>query len=162
VSGDDRSWVDREKKSFAELDRQRRDGRGDAERRPRGKVAEDRAAAAAKQNLKAADAVFSGGRKTAVGRLAAAMRDALGTDGLAEACRAYHETAGLPSEAPLISLFLDSGDRSVILLGLQALAAARESGSIAKTGSLRSQLRILADDSDDEIAEGAEGLLAAL
>jgi len=161
VSGDDRSWVEREKKSFSELDRQRREGRGGAAHRPRGKGAADREAAAAKQHLKAADRVFSGGRKAEVAKLAAAMRDALGTDGLAEACRAYHETAGPPSEASLISLFLDSGDREVILVGLDALTAARASGSIATTGGLRSQLRMLAEASDDEIAESAEGLLAA-
>jgi len=162
VSGDERSWTDREKKSFSELDRQRREGRGDSEHRPRGKAAEERAAAAAKQQLKAADAIFSGGGKAEAGRLAAAMREAHGTPGLADACRAYHEKAGLPTEASLVSLFLDAGDRAVILIGLQALETARASGSIEKTGSLRSQLRTLAEDSDDEIAETAEDLLAVL
>lgn len=162
MSGDDRSWADREKKSFSELDRQRREGRSDTEHRPRGKAAEERAAAAAKQHLKAADGIFSGGGKAEVGRLETAMRDALGTPGLADACQAYHEKAGLPTEASLISLFLDAGDREVILFGLQALEAARASASIEKTGSLRSQLRTLAEDSDDEIAETAEDLLAAL
>jgi hypothetical protein len=162
VSGDDRSWAYREKKSFSELDRQRREGGSGSERRPRGKAEEERAATAAKQYLKAADGIFSGGGKAEIERLAAAMRDALGTPGLADACRAYHETAGLPREAALISLFLDAGDREVILLGLQAVEAARANESFEKTGSLRSQLRMLAEDSDDEIAEAAEDLLESL
>jgi hypothetical protein len=162
MSGDDRSWVDGEKKSFSELDRQRREGRGDSEHRPRGKQADERAAAAAKQYLKAADGAFSGGGKAEVARLAAAMRDALGTPDLADSCRAYHEKAGPPNEASLISLFLDSGDREVILLGLNALETAQASAAIEITGSLRSQLRILEQDSDDEIAETAESLLETL
>jgi len=162
MSGDDRSWVDREKKSFSELDRQRREGPGGSDDRPRGKKAEERSAAAAKQYLKAADGVFSGGSKAEIAKLSAAMRDALGTPDLADACRAYHEKAGLPGEASLVSLFLDSGEREVILLGFSALESARAGDSIEVTGSLRSQLRMLEQDSDDEIAESAEALLETL
>jgi len=162
VSGDDRSWVDREKKSFSELDRQRREGRGVSDDRPRGKQAEERSAAATKQYLKAADGIFSGGSKAEVARLGTAMRDALGTPGLADACRAYHAMAGPPAEASLISLFLDSGERDVILLGLNALESARASAAVEITGGLRSQLRTFEQDSDDEIAESAEALLESL
>jgi len=79
VSGDDRSWVDREKKSFSELDRQRREGRGDGERRPGGKAAEQRSQAATKQYLQEIEGAFSGGKKAEAEKLAGAMRDAHGT-----------------------------------------------------------------------------------
>jgi len=159
VSGDDRSWIDREKKSFSELDRQRREGRSSGEQQPRGKAARERSEAATKQYLKDIDGVFSRGTKAEIEKLASAMRDALGTPGLADACRAYLAAAGLPEEAPLISLFLDAGEPELVLLGLSALRSGCESGTVKLTGSLRSQLRILAEDADNEVAETAEELL---
>ncbi len=45
MSGDDRSWVDREKRSFSELDRQRRERRPSDENRPQSKAAQERALA---------------------------------------------------------------------------------------------------------------------
>jgi len=162
MSGDDRSWVDREKKSFSELDRQRRERRPSDEHRPRGKAAQERSEAATKQYLKDIDGAFSHGNKAEIERLADAMRDAHGTPGLADACRAYHEAAGPPGAAPLISLFLDTGEPELILLGFGALRTGCENGSVKPTSSLRSQLRILSEDSDDEVAETAEELLDAL
>lgn len=161
MSDDDRSWLDREKKSFAELDRMRREGGGrGAASHPQGKAAGERRAAVTQQSLREADGLFSGGRRGEAARLAEAVRDALGTPELAEACRAYHAAAGPPKEPSVISCFLDAGDREIILLGLRALEAARSVDSFEPTGGLRSQLRILAEDADDEIAETAEDLLA--
>lgn len=162
MSGDDRSWVDREKKSFSELDRQRRERRPSDEKRPRGKVAEERAEVATKQYIKEIDGLFSQGKKAEFEQITTAMRNAHGTPGLADACRVYHQAAGLPGEASLISLFLDTGDPEMILLGLEALRIGHENGSVKVTSGLRSQLRILAEDADDEVAEGAEELLDAL
>jgi len=163
VSGDDKNWLDREKLSFAELDRRRRDGgrSGDA-REPRNRAERERSDAASKQHLKQADGIFTGGNKAERERLAAAMRDAHGTPGLADACRAYHAAVGLPEDPRLASLFLDASDREVILLGFEALRVGAEKGSITLSGSLRSQLRILAEDSDDAVADAAEELLEAL
>ena len=62
----------------------------------------------------------------------------------------------------LISLFLDAGERELILAGLEALRACHERGGLKPTGGLRSQLRILAEDSDDAVAEEAEELLELL
>jgi hypothetical protein len=59
-------------------------------------------------------------------------------------------------------LFLDASDCEVILLGFEALRVGAEKGSITLSGSLRSQLRILAEDSDDAVADAAEELLEAL
>jgi hypothetical protein len=163
VSGDDKNWLDREKLSFAELDRRRRgEGRAGDAREPRNQAERERSDAASKQYLKEADGLFAGGNKAEREQLAASMRDAHGTPALADACRAYHAAVGLPEDPRLASLFLDAGDCEVILLGYEALRAGAEKGTITLSGSLRSQLRILAEDSDDEVADGAEELLEAL
>lgn len=163
MSGDDKSWLDREKLSFAERDRRRRvGGRSGDEREPRNQIERERSDAAAKQHLNAADDLFAGGKKAERERLASAMRDAHGTPALADACRAFHAAGGLPEDPRLASLFLDAGDREVILLGYEALRAGAENGTVKLSGSLRSQLRILAEDSDDAVADGAEELLEAL
>jgi hypothetical protein len=162
VSGDDRSWMDREKKTFSELDRQRRERRPSEERRPQTKAAQERAAAATKQYIKEIDGVFSGGKKAEFEQLKAAMRDAHGTPRLADACRAYHDAAGLPREVSLISLFLDTGDAALILMGLEALRIGHEKGTAKVTSGLRSQLRILSEDAVDAVAEAAEDLLGIL
>ena len=163
MSGDDKSWLDREKLSFAERDRRRRDeGRSGEAREPRNQAERERSDAGAKQVLKAADGLFAGGNKAERERLAAGMRDAHGTPGLADACRAYHAAGGLPEDPQLASLFLDTGEPEVILLGYEALRAGAEKGTVKLSGSLRSQLRILAEDSDDAVADGAEELLEAL
>ena len=163
MSGDDKNWLDREKLSFAELDRRRRDGgrSGDA-REPRNQAERERSDAESKQYLKEADGMFAGGNKAERERLAAAMQDAHGTPALADACRAYHAACGPPEDSRLASLFLDTGDCEVILLGFEALRAGAEKGAMTLSGSLRSQLRILAEDSDDAVADGAEELLEAL
>ena len=103
MGGDDRSWMDREKRSFSELDRLRRERRSSGERRPQGKAAQERAQAATKQYMKEIDGLFSQGNKAELERITTAMRDAHGTPGLADACRVYHQTAGLPDEAPLMA-----------------------------------------------------------
>jgi len=162
MSGDDRGWMDREKKSFSELDRMRRERRPSDERRPQGKAAQERAAAATKQYIKEIDGVFARGKKAELEQMAAAMRDAHGTPGLADACRVYHQAAGLPREASLISLFLDTGDREMILVGLEALRVGHEDGKVKVTSGLRSQLRILSEDADDAVAEASEELLRTL
>jgi hypothetical protein len=162
VSGDDRSWVDREKRSFSELDRQRRERRPSDEHRPRGKAAQERTEAATKQYIKDIGGLFSQRKKAEFEQITTAMRDAHGTPGLADACRIYHQAAGLPGEASLISLFLDTGDPEMTLVGLEALRSGHENGTVKVTSGLRSQLRILSEDADDEVAEAAEELLNAL
>jgi len=162
VSGDDKSWADREKLSFAERDRRRREGGSGGDREPRSDAARERSAAATEQYKKEIDGLFESGSKGDRVRLASAMRAAHGTPGLADACRAYHASCGLPGDPPLISLFLDAGEPELILLGYDALRAGGEAGAITLSGSLRSQLRILAEDPDDAVAEGAEVLLEVL
>jgi hypothetical protein len=160
---DDRpSWVEREKKSFSELDRMRREGRSGGEPRPRSPAAQERATQTTKQYVKKIDGVFSSGKAVEREKLAQAMRDARGTPKLAAACRAYREAVGLPADARHISCFLDTGDRELVVNGLEALRQAHEAGDFERTAGLRSQLRMLAEDPDDEVAETAEELIELL
>lgn len=164
MSGDDER-DERPRLSWSELDKRRDKPRSHtAERRPRGAVAEARARSATKSYLKKLDEQLfaKGGRGGAeAGRLAAAVRDAHGTPRLDDACRAYLAELGAPPAEPaLLGAFLDAEDRAVRVAALEALAAGLAAGRLALGGGLRSQLRMLADGPDDELAERAEALLA--
>ena len=156
---DDRG--DRPKLSWSELDKRRDKPRSHTnERRPRGAAAEARAASATQSYLKKLDQqLFAKGGKGATprGRLADAVRDALGTPGLDDACRAYLAEVGPPADAALCAAFLDARDREIRLAALGALAG---ESRVALTPGLRSQLRVLAEGADDELAERAEEILA--
>ena len=109
------------------------------------------------------DALFSNEKGGSdVEQLGRALREARGTPGLADACRAYLEGVGPPSDARYIVCFLDAGDHDLILEGLRALEACREQGTLEATPGLRTQLRMLAQEPDDEVAEAAEDLLGAI
>ena len=162
MSGDDDkpSWVERDKLSFSELDRRRKEKGPTGEASPRGAEAEKTAREATKQYIKAVDDVFTAGGAGAEGaKLAEAMREARGTDGLADACRAYRDTVGVPRDTALLSLFLDSGDSELVVGGLGALLEASRGDTLEVTRGLRMQLRMLAEDADDAVAEAAEELL---
>ncbi len=162
MSGDDRSWNDGDKLSFSERDRLRREGRPSQDRRPKG-VSKAKEEAVTKQYVKQLDGLFSktkGGAE--VDKLKAALRAAHGTSGLADACRQYHEVAGFPEDAALLGMFLDSGDAELVVGGLKALQAACDAGGFKASGGLRSQIRMLAEDPEDEVAELAETLVARL
>lgn len=157
---------ERPKLSWSEIDK-RRDKprtRADREQRPRGAAAEARARAAAQQYLKQkGGALFA--KHGASGRgeaLAAAVRDAQGTAGFAEACRAYLRELGPPREASLCARFLDARDAELVLAGLRGLEGLRAGGALPAGAGLRAQLRMLADDANGEVASAAETLLAAL
>jgi len=161
---DDRpGFLDRDKKSFSERDRERRERRSPEERRAQRPAQQAQVAAAKKQYLQQIDGFFAKGKGGAEGdRLALAVRDARGTPGLAAACRAYRDVAGAPSDAGLLACFLDAGEADVVLVGLEALRAARAGGSLQGTPGLRTQLRMLAQDPDDDVASAAEDLLDGL
>ena len=158
---DDRG--ERPKLSWSELDKRRDKPRSHtSERRPRGAAAEARAASATQSYLKKLDQqLFAKAGKSATpsSRLAAAVRDARGTPGLDDACRAYLAEVGPPADAALIAAFLDARDRAVRLAALGALA---DASRVALTPGLRSQLRVLAEGADDELAERAEEILATI
>ena len=160
MSADD----DRPKRSWKEID-QMRDGsvRRD-ERRPRGKAAEARSRAATQQYLKEVDKIFApGGDSGEAEPLAKAVRDAHGTSGLVAACREYVATAGVPRDPDLLAIFLDCGEPELVVQALEALLALRREGHLDEVSKgLRSQLRVLAQDFNDSIAEAAEDLVAEL
>jgi len=153
---------ERPRRSWREIDQMRdRASAPRDERRPRGAAAEARAKTATHEYLKRADQLFAGSRGGAEGeRLARAMRDAQGTSALAAACAAYRDAVGLPGDPALLALFLDSGERGLVLAALRELAARRARGAALAAG-LQSQARLLAESADDEIAESAEALLAS-
>ncbi len=155
---------EREKLSFSELDRIRREGRdGGGERRPRGKAAEARSKQATEGYLKEAGKIFTDAQGGAEGdALARAVEAAHGTPELAEACRAYREAVGLPGDLALLSLFLDADDPAIVAEAIRKLAEGHEAGEVQVSRGLKSQLRVLEQSSDDDVAYEAEELLARL
>lgn len=165
MSGDDArdkpSWTQRDKLSFSELDRRRRERRSSGDAPAKGPGAQAREGAATQQYLKHLDGMFSKSGGAEAERLANAMHDAHGTPGLADACRAYRDELGVPDDPSLLSLFLDSGDRELVLVGLEALGSAHAAGALRAKRGLKTQLELLAQGSDDAVAEAAEDLLDA-
>lgn len=167
MSGDEHDRDERPKLSWREID-QRRDGArrgGDAPREPRGEKARGRAKAATQRYLKQLDDTLFGAARgkpdSAEVRLAEAVLDARGTPELAASCRAFRESQGIPSDPPLVAAFLDSRDRELVVPTLAQLLEKAEVGGFELSAGLRSQLRLLVDDPDDEIAETAEAILDA-
>jgi hypothetical protein len=160
VSGDDRD--ERPRRSWSEIDklrdkaRTRRDDPGS-----RGPASDPRSRAATQSYLKKLDrTLFAGGarRHSTDARLGDAVREALGSAGLTDACRAYLAALGAPADPALLSAFLDAHDREIQLAALRALAPGA-GRACALTPGLRSQLRTLAAGADDELAEAAEAAL---
>lgn len=162
MSGDDER-PEREKRSWREIDARRDGAGGSQERGPRGPAERARADAAAKEYIKSIDGMFSAGQGGADGEaLAKAMKDALGTAGLADACRAYRDAVGVPRDEKLLSLFLDSGDTQIVVDAIEALSGLLESEGARLSAGQKSQLRTLALGSDDAVADAAEDLLEQL
>ena len=160
MTAGDRDDGDRPRLSWREID-QLRDAarrRGSGERRPRGPAAEARAREAARQYLSKVDQkLFAGGGRA--GALARALREAHGTPGLAEAGRSYVAELGYPDDPSLLSLLLDAGDRELVAGALRKVAECIRAGAFRPGAGLRSQVRLLAGDPDDEVAAAAEDVL---
>ncbi len=156
---DRRNYLDREKKSFSELDRLRRE-RASGGASPNGAADERGSREARRQYLNEIDGLF-GGRKEEIDQRGRAMMDARGTPEAAAKCHEFLAAVGPPEEPRHVSCFLDAREPELVLAGLQALEAAHEAGSLEVTSGLRTQLRMLVEDPDDEVAGRAEDLLAA-
>ena len=157
MSADDRG--ERPRLSWREIDRRRSSGRSQREE-PRGRAAERARAEVKGEALKQADSLFSleqGGSEGA--RRASTMRAAHGSDDLAQACREYCETIGIPRDPALLALLLDSGDPELVVAALEAFLSAKQAGSLELTAGLKSQLRILQQARDDTVAGISEELL---
>ncbi len=162
MSPDDRDGGDRPRLSWAEIDKRRdRPSERSEPRGPRGKAAEARSQHATQRYLKQLDNLFesdSGG--SAGAELVKALRDAHGTPGLADACRAYRDALGVPEDPDLLTLFLDARDREIVMEALQQLA--RIAANLQAPRGLRSQLQVLVEDVDDDVAIAAEDVLRDL
>lgn len=151
---------DREKLSFSERDRLRRDRAAghDQPRSQAGRMHQEEARQAA---LKQAESIFSeegvGGSRG--DELAKAIRAAHGSAELPEACHTFVTEVGLPKSVDLLQIFLDSADASLMVPALEELLARKHAGQLEMSAGLKSQLRTLANDPDDDIAGLSEDLL---
>lgn len=162
--GDDRDRDDREKLSWAEIDKRRdkarSSGSGSGGGHPRGRQARERAARESRDSLHEAEALFSGdpgGEEGAA--LAKAVRDAHGSPELEEACRDYVASLGVPKQPELLTIFLDTGCTDLIVSALEALEELKQEGRLEVTRGLKTQLRLLAQEPDDDVAGLSEDLL---
>jgi hypothetical protein len=154
---DDRD--DRPRLSWREIDR-RRGGTHVRRDEPRGRQAEQEKARSDHHALQEADALFSLGKGGSAGeQLAKRMQEAHGGPEFLQACRQYREEIGVPSAPALLSLFLDSAERDLIVEALEALVVLKNDGSLELSSGLRSQLRALEQDRDDTLAGISEELL---
>jgi hypothetical protein len=148
---------DGRKLTYSERDRLRREGGGARPLRGRARAEEEKRSAEA---LKVADALFTDEKGGQEGKaLADAVRAAHGTADLPEACRAYLDHVGPPSNVELASIFLDAGEKQTSVIVLDELLRMKHAGRLEIAGGLRRQLRILSEDFDDDLASRAEELL---
>lgn len=153
---------DGRKLSYSERDRMRREGKG-AGRGERPLSGRDRALEEKRSRLAlaAAEDLFTDEKGGGVGKtLANAVREAHGTKDLAAACRAYLETVGPPAVGELASIFLDAGEKAISVPVLDELLRQKSQGKLELEGGLKRQIRLLAEDFDDDLASRAEDLLA--
>ncbi|MFK7896937.1 MAG: hypothetical protein AB8G23_13925 [Myxococcota bacterium] len=150
---------DGRKLSYSERDKLNRE-RGSHGGGPRSGKARAADEERARQALVSAESLFAGDEGSDLGKeLAKAVRAAHGTPDLAAACQAYVDELGAPSTPELASIFLDAGQKELGVLALDALLEKQAKGGLAIEGSLKRQLRILAEDFDDDLASRAEELL---
>ena len=154
---------DERKRSWKEID-QMRDGthRGEHER-PRNAAAQERSEQATQTYLKEIDKLFtSTGRSAEAEALVKSLRDAHGTSELPEVCRTFRDQLGMPREAVLLSIFLDSNEPEFVIPALETLGVLLSSNEVELSKGIQSQLRVLAQDFNNDIAEIAEEILEKL
>jgi hypothetical protein len=160
LGGDALGSDDREKLSFSERDRLRRE-REAGHDRPRGPGGRQRQEEQRDAALKMAESIFS---EEGVGsrgdELARAVRAAHGSAELPEACHAFVAEVGMPRSVDLLQIFIDSADPTLVVPALEALLQRKQSGELEISAGLKSQLRTLSSDPDDDVAGISEDILA--
>lgn len=154
MADDDRklSYSERDK-----LNRERGSGGGSRPQSGRARAADEERA---RQAMISAESLFSEQPGGDLGKeLAKAVRAAHGTPDLPAACQAYVDELGAPANNELASIFLDSGQKDLGVLALDALLEKKAKGALEIEGGLKRQLRILSEDFDDDLASRAEELL---
>jgi hypothetical protein len=153
---------DKEKLSWREID-QRRDGARSGQSGPRGEAAKERSEQATKQYLSEIDKLFSASDGGEEGEaLARTIRDTHGSSELDAACQAYRESLGLPRDLDLLSIFLDCKERELVVVALKALLVLQNEGDASLSRGIQSQLRVLAQSFDNDVAEIAEEILEGI
>lgn len=110
--------------------------------------------------LASADSMFTDEQGGQAGKaLADAVRAAHGSPGLTTECRAYLEQIGPPSDAELVSIFLDAGDKELSLCALDVLLRLKRADGPSLEAGLMRQVRIISEDFDDDLASRAEEIL---
>lgn len=156
---------DRPKLSYSERDKLRREGPGPGsdKPRPRGRWAEAQAERATDEYKKHLDSMFSsdqGGKRGE--ELAAAMRAAHGGEGFLDACRAYRDEVGYPTDPELIGAFLDTAEPELVTGMLEAVLDGIQANAFELSKSLRRQVTTLAEDFNAGVADVAEEILDGL
>jgi hypothetical protein len=153
----------RDKISFSELDRKRREKKkGSNERRPRGERAQQRSRAASLRYRQRIDEKLFGKREDAPRlRLEERLRDTHGTQLFSRTFREYVKGYGMPEDVPLLVTLLDLDEERDLLQVLQALDSLVDSVQPDHRNLLRSRLRNLEmSTSSDALADAAGELLA--
>jgi hypothetical protein len=156
---------DREKVSFSELDKMRREKRrGNRERRPRGEKAEQRSrAAVAAYKRKVEERLFGRGVDAARMRLEDRLREAHGSPAFRSAYKEYVRTYGVPRDVGLLVLLIDLDDEREVLRVLDAIGEGVDDASLAQRNLLRSRLRNLEmSASSDALADAAADLVSRI
>lgn len=154
---------DERKRSWAEIDRLRDGSSREDRERPRNPASQARADQATQTYLKEIDKLFSStGRSAEADALIKRLRDAHGTPELAGVCRDFREELGLPRETALLSIFLDCNDPELVVGALSTLFVLLEQEEIEFGKGIQSQLRVLSQDFNNDIAEVAEDILEKL
>lgn len=156
---------DRDKISFSELDKLRREkrSRGD-DRRPRGEGAQRRSrSAAARYKRKVEERLFGRGVDAGRLRLEERLREAHGTPSFRSAYKEYVRNHGFPRDLALLVLLLDLEDEREVLRVIEAIQSVLDKAPIEQKNLLRSRLRNLAMSANsDRLGDAADELVERL
>jgi hypothetical protein len=154
---------DERKRSWKEIDQMRDGTRREDRERPRNAAAQERSEQATQSYLKEIDKLFtSTGRSAEAEALIKSLRDAHGTPELPEVCRSFRDQLGMPDDPALLSIFLDSNDPEFMVAALETLVTLLGSNEVELGKGIQSQLRVLAQDFNNDVAEIAEEILEKL
>ena len=154
---------DERKRSWKEIDQMRDGSRREDRERPRNAAAQERSEQATQSYLKEIDKLFtSTGRSAEAEALVKSLRDAHGTPELPEVCRSFRDQLGMPDDTTLLSIFLDSNEPEFMVAALETLVTLLGSNEIELSKGIQSQLRVLAQDFNNDVAEIAEEILEKL
>lgn len=152
---------DREKLSFSELDRKRKEKRSGGGRRRGGSRNSRRAANAYKKKID--ERLF--GKKGDAGRsrMLERLRASQGTPGFARVYREYVRGHGMPEDIPTLMVLLDVDEEQEALKVIDALESAAGSAPTEQKSLLKSRLRNLEmSTSSDALADAAAELIGRL